>query len=199
MRREWTIEEINYLEESVGVYKLKTIAKKMNRTCDSVVMKMNRLGLSNTKMQTGSLTLGELAKQLRVDRNTVKGWVEKHRLPCTQKITRSSKRFYFVNPSDFWKWAEVNKEKVQFSNIEPQTLLPEPEWVEKERQKDKQVNKRRVYRTWATTEDQKLVALREGGHTFKEIGERLNRSAYSVEHRYKRLSKNLKTLHLFNK
>lgn len=191
MRKEWTTAEINYLEENIGSCKLTTIAKKMNRSCDSVVMKMNRLSLSNTKMQTGLITLGELARHLKIDRNTVKGWVQNHGLLCTKKITRLSKKFYLVDPYDFWKWAEMNKDKVQFTNIEPYILLPEPDWVAEERNKDKVANKKRNYRTWTTTEDQRLIKLRESGYSFKDISKKLNRSIYSIEHRYKRVRQKL--------
>ncbi|NSL51826.1 DNA-binding protein [Calidifontibacillus erzurumensis] len=187
MRRAWTSEELNDLKENIGVIKLTTIAKRINRSYDAVVMKLNRLGLSNTREQTGLVTLGELAKHLKVDRNIVKGWVDRHGLPCTKKKTRNTKTFYLVDILDFWKWAEENKEKVQFSNIEPNTLLPEPDWVEKERQKDYQMNKRRVYKGWTTVEDQLLLTLREKGLTYKEIGKRLNRSAISVGNRHKRI------------
>ena len=187
MRKEWNIEEIDYLEEHIGVYKIETIAKKMDRSLNSVVMKINRLGLANTKKQTGLITIGELARHLKVDRNTVKGWVEKHGLPCTKKITRYNKRFYFIDPIDFWKWAESQKDKVMFSKIEPRILLPEPDWVEKERQRDQQTDKKRAYKSWTTEQDKRLVELRDKGLTYKEIGKILNRSAYSVEHRYKRI------------
>lgn len=187
MRREWKTEEVNYLQDTVGMYKLTTIAQKLNRSFDSVTMKMNRLGLSNTKMQTGLITLGELAKHLKVDRNIVAWWAQKHNLPSIQKVTRRSKKYYLIDPADFWKWAKKNKDKVQFSDIDPFTILPEPDWVAEERKKDNQTSKKRSYRTWTTIEDQKLLELRESGYTFKKIGERLNRSINSVEHRYKRI------------
>ena len=123
MRKEWNIEEIDYLKEHIGVQKIPIIAQSMGRTYDSLIVKMNRLGLSNTKSQTGYLTLGELAKLLKVERNTLLGWVNRHGLPCMKKITRQSKRFYLICPSDFWKWAKMNKEKVQFSNIDPQVVI----------------------------------------------------------------------------
>lgn len=188
MRREWTPEEIDFLEKQIGVFKITTIANKMNRSRNSVIMKINRLGLSNTKKQTGLITIGELARHIKVDRNTVKGWIEKHELPCTRKTTRYAKRFYFVDPADFWKWAEVHKDRVQFSKIEPYTLLPEPNWVENERQKDTEINKKRVYRNWTIEEDKRLIEYKNNGLTYKEIGQIMNRSAYSIEHRYKRMT-----------
>lgn len=76
---------------------------------------MNRLGSSNTKMETGFITLGELAKHLKVDRNIVAWWIQKHSLPCIQKVTRRSKKYYLIEPADFWKWAE--KIKIKYNSL----------------------------------------------------------------------------------
>lgn len=190
MRREWDTEEIGYLKEYLGFHKVTTIAKNLDRTYESVRVKMNRLGLSNTKLQTGLVTIGELSQLLRVERNIIKGWVEKHGLPCIKKVTRKSKSFYFVDPSDFWKWAEIHKEKVQFSNIGFQVLLPEPDWVAEERKRERENHlvKKRVYKYWTTREEQTLLGLRKKGLTYKEIGQRMNRSPSSVARRYKRIT-----------
>lgn len=188
MRQEWNNEEIEYLKEHIGFRKISIIAQNMGRSYESVRIKMNRLGMSNTKSQTGLVTMGELAKLLKVERNTIKGWVERHGLSCMKKITRNSKRFYLIHPSDFWKWAETHKEKVQFSNIDSQVLLPEPEWVDEERRKDRQIVKKKVYKNWTTKEDQRLLELRKKGLTYAEVGLRMNRSSISVERRYKRIT-----------
>lgn len=105
-----------------------------------------------------------------------------------KKTTRKTRSFYFNNPSDFWDWAEVHKEKVQFSNIEPQVLLPEPDWVDEERQKDRQVVKKKDYKCWTMREDKRLLELRQKSLTYKEIGQIMNRSSISVERRYKRIT-----------
>ena len=188
MRKEWNTEEIEYLQEHIGIHKIPTIAQTIGRSYTSVIVKMKRLGLSNTKLQTGFLTIGELAKVLKVDRNTIRWWIKRHDLPYKKRVTRQSKSFYLIDSSDFWEWAERHKEKVQFSNIDSQVLLPEPEWVDEERRKDKQIVKKKVYKNWTTKEDQRLLELRKKGLTYAEIGLRMNRSSISVERRYKRIT-----------
>ncbi|WP_017756815.1 helix-turn-helix domain-containing protein [Calidifontibacillus oryziterrae] len=191
MRKEWDVADIDYLKEYIGSQKITMIAESMGRSYESVRVKMNRLGMSNTKAQTGLLTIGELAKLLKVERNTVKGWVERHGLSCVKKITRRSKAFYLINPKDFWKWAEKHKDKVQFSNIEPRVIIPEPAWVEDERQKDQFVCKKRVYKYWTTMEDRLLLELRNNKNlSFAEIGQKMNRSSVSVARRYSRIQLN---------
>lgn len=187
MRKVWSDDELLFLEDHIGMYKVSTIAQKLERSYESVRVKMTRLKIANTRQHTGLVTIGELAALLKADRATVRGWTRKHGLPFSQKITRKSRKFSFIDPTDFWNWAELHKEKVQFSNIEPQTLLPEPEWVAEERAKDKYIKKKRTYQTWTTKEDDRLVELRNQGYKYKEIGLLMNRSAISVERRYKKI------------
>ncbi|MBP2242225.1 DNA-binding CsgD family transcriptional regulator [Cytobacillus eiseniae] len=187
MRKEWTEAELLFLEDHIGMYKLSTIANRLNRSYESVRVKMKRLGLSNTKQHTGLVTIGELATILKVDRTTICEWTKKHGLTYLRRTTRESRQFYFIHPTDFWEWASEHKEKVQFSKIEPQTLLPEPDWVAIERQKDKNLIKRRSYQIWTTKEDNTLLELRNQGHTFKEISVKMDRSMNSVARRYERI------------
>lgn len=187
MRKVWSDDELLFLEDTIGMYKVSTIAQKLERSYESVRVKITRLKMSNTRQHTGLVTIGELAAILKVDRATVRGWTKKHGLPYTPKITRQSRKFYFIDPLDFWNWAALHKEKVQFSNIEPQTLLPEPEWAAEERRKDTCITKKRTYQTWTTKEDYMLLELRSQGHKYKEIGMVMNRSAISVERRYKKI------------
>jgi hypothetical protein len=190
VRKEWSKQEINHVQECIGFHKIATIAKRLDRSYESVAVKIKRLGLSNTKFQTGFVTIGELAKILKVDRNIIKEWMKRHDLPYIKRATRKSKSFYFINTEDFWNWAKANKEKVQFSNIDPQVLLPEPDWVETERkfEREQQIIKKRRYNPWTTGEDQKLLKLRSKGFTFSEIGKELNRSPNSVSHRFHRIN-----------
>ncbi|WP_068675142.1 hypothetical protein [Oceanobacillus sp. Castelsardo] len=190
MRRNWTSDEITYLKDSIGLYKLTTIARNLDRSYDSVRVKMTRLSLSNTKAQTGYITFHELAQLLKVDRNTVKGWAMNYKLPYIKKATRARKYFYFIDPPAFWDWAEQHKDKVQFSNIDPQSIPPEPEWVERERRKDTYSPKKRRYQKWTTKEETCLIELRKSGLTFKEISEKMGRSPISVERHYKRVLNN---------
>jgi hypothetical protein len=101
----------------------------------------------------GTLTFGELSRYLGVDRKTVQGWAERHGLPYTSKVTRKLKYYYFVDNNDFWNWGSENKEKINFSRIEENAILPEPDWVRKENYYNSSF-KKRVYKTWTCKEDE---------------------------------------------
>jgi hypothetical protein len=111
MRKNWTTEEVKYLQENVGHIKVSTISQNLNRSEQSILQKMKRLRISNTRAQIGLLTVGELSKLLEIERNIVCGWIHNHGLKCIQKTTRGSKKFWFVDPIDFWRWAENNKKR----------------------------------------------------------------------------------------
>ncbi|WP_156291258.1 sigma-70 RNA polymerase sigma factor region 4 domain-containing protein [Oceanobacillus salinisoli] len=185
----WSNEEIEYLKDGAGFVKVSTIAKNLGRSYQSVNLKMKRLNVYNTKTQTGMLTMHELATIIGVDRKTVEGWVIRHGLKCKKRVTKEERTFFLISPEDFWEWAEDHKEKVQFTDIEPHILAPEPLWVNQERRNemDQSLKKKKKYQAWTTKADKELINLRKEGLTYKKIGEIMNRSAVSVERRYKRI------------
>lgn len=184
-KRAWTFEEIEFLKDNVGRMKISTISNQLDRTETAVELKIKRLGLSNTKSFTGQLTMHELATLLKIDPKSVKLWIDNHGLKYTRKATRNTRKFYFIKPEDFWEWAKNHKEKVDFSKIEKQTIVPEPAWVEGERSKQKRVN----YRAWTTVEIHSMIELVSTGTTFTDIGKRLNRSPISIQRKYQRMNR----------
>ncbi|TCT19964.1 helix-turn-helix protein [Melghiribacillus thermohalophilus] len=195
MTKKWTKSEINYLKNNVGKLSIPTIAKNLERTETSVEMKMKKLGLDHTRIQSGLITMGELARLLKVDRNTVKSWVDNHGLKCIKRITRKHKKYYLLDPVEFWNWADGNRDKIQFSQIEPHSIPPEPDFVEEERRKEIQggIEKYRVYRFWTVKEEKKLQELKKKGYKNSEIATILNRSSISVQRKLSRIQEDVTT------
>lgn len=183
MRKTWTTTEEMYLKEQVGSMQVQTIAMHLNRSELSIMNKMKRLGISNTKSQTGYLTTFELARLVNVDPSTVRGWICRNGLPYIRKTTRNSRKFYFIHPADFWEWAKDHKERVDFSKIECQSILPEPQWVNDERRQKKQSR----YKFWSIKEEQCLMEMFQEGVSVTEIASRLKRSIHSILRKYERL------------
>ncbi|MDC3415996.1 DNA-binding protein [Aquibacillus salsiterrae] len=181
-KRKWQDEEINYLRDSVGSIKISTIARNLNRSDTAVILKMKRLGLSNTKEAIGSLTMHQLAGLLDVDPTVVKLWIQKHGLPYQKRVTRSSRKFYFIDQLEFWAWAELNKERIDFSKVIKNSIVPEPKWVDVERRKKREV----AYRNWTTGEVKLMLHLHTSGDNFHSISKHLNRSVVSVKRKYQR-------------
>lgn len=182
----WTDKEVEYLCEYVGSVRVETLAKNLHRPVTGVLLKMKRLGISNTKKQLGYYTLGELAGILKVDRKTVSLWAEKYDLPYIKRKTRSMRDFRFIDTSDFWDWAYQHQDRIDFSKVERHALPPEPEWVEPLRHMKRKI-KGNYYRPWTINEERKLIHYRNKGLTFKNIASIMNRTSVSLEKKYKRL------------
>jgi hypothetical protein len=185
MGRKWTAKDVYFLQKCVGNCSLSSIAKQLNRSETAVLLKLKKMGLGNTKNATGLLTGGELAQTLNVDRKMVCHWIQFHGLEATSRITRFERKYWLLDANSFWKWAEQNQEKIDFSLIEKHALPPEPEWVDSARMHN--TNKTiRTYNRWTTKEIDLLLKWRKEGLNFNEIAEKLNRSRISVERRYAR-------------
>lgn len=190
--RLWTPEEEQFLQENVGKFSLSVIAKRLGRTVEAVETRLHRLGIGETKFMSGCLTANELARVIKIDHHSVVNWIKKHGLPAKQKITRVKARYYLIDPKDFWKWAEENKDKVPFARIEPNSLPPEPDWVKAEREREWMENPRRQQEKWTSEEDERLEQLIKMGYSYREIGRILGRSEIAVGkriHRLRRMNK----------
>ncbi|WP_243450105.1 helix-turn-helix domain-containing protein [Neobacillus terrae] len=130
------------------------------------------------------LTAGELAKILKIDRNTIIGWISRHSLKASKKVTNSKKKYTFIKIEDFWDWCYEHLEKVDLSQYEAKSLLPEPSWVAREMKESKKVSN---YKKWTTKEEIKLKYLVGMGYSWQKIGEILERKPGAVEKKYSRI------------
>lgn len=178
-------EDLQMIKDQLGSQSLSTIARRLNRSITALEVKITRLGLSHTKSCTGMLTAGELAKILKIDRNTVMQWIVNHDLDSHLRITRSKKKFTFINTDDFWAWAEKNRHKIDFSKLEPDALPPEPYWVAEERKTPRQVTS---YKAWTKNEEKLVLEWHCCGKTLAEISDMLGRTRESIRKKIKRLT-----------
>lgn len=189
-RTRWSVDEVEYLKNNIGSKPIKIIAKHLGRKPTAVIVKSKRIGVENTKDEYG-ITAGKIASIIQVDRRIVLDWVHKYNLPHQRHITKNTRSFIFINVSDFWGWAENNTHRINFAKIPPNTLIPEPAWVEAMRKKDHHRNLKPTAprKNWTTIELDKLITLRNKGVIFKEIAGQLGRTPSSVRAKYNEISK----------
>lgn len=186
-RPNWTAEDCDYLESYWGARSVPTIAKKLNRTQQAVLLKAKQMNLGPTKQDPDRLTARELARMLKIDIHTVTDyWVKKCGLMAQQRVTRIKQRFWRIKISDFWIWAESNQEKFDSRRFARDVLGKEPDWMRMKRQRDKHLPVRRLQK-WTEAEDARLISLFKSGLTQQEIGNRLGRSKSAVGHRLMRI------------
>ena len=62
--RTWSSEELSYLEEHWGIVSIVSIAKKLNRTENAIIVKAQRLGLGPALQSGDYITFNQLVQTL---------------------------------------------------------------------------------------------------------------------------------------
>ena len=182
MNNRWREEEIQYLEDSWGVYSIPTIAKKLNRPIGGVKAKANRIGLDQHLYSGGKVTLNLVIQNLGYKSYT---WMAKQFLkygcPIQNKKV-NNKSFKVIEINEFWEWAKENQDILNFRYFEENSLGLEPKWVKEKRRQDrinlKKLNKNKL---WTREEETLLIAkLKSYRYTCKELAEEFNRTENSI-------------------
>jgi hypothetical protein len=98
-RRDWTSQEIVFLETHIGEWCVERLAREMKRSLNSVVLKIKRLHLSR-RYGSGFFTLRDLETGLGADHRQIYKWIEKGWLKVQrdERIAGSSgKPFYKIS------------------------------------------------------------------------------------------------------
>lgn len=188
--RFWTKEEDDYILDKAGRVSSKTMADNLDRTKVAIDCRMYKLGVSDIRVATGMITANQLSKIVQLDSKTVYLWITKFGLKATYKRIRDKGKYYLIEPTDFWQWADNNRERINFSKIAPKTLLPEPEWFEEQRKKDYYDIPKRRRAVWSKQEEQKMIDLYNLNYSISAIAVDLGRS----EHAIQRKISNLRTI-----
>lgn len=184
----WTEEEELILQENYGVLSLNAIARRLNRPVGGVKSKAYRLGLGRTTDASEYLTLKDLARAFKTDPTHIrKVWVENRGLKVKYKILNQKRKFYQVCLREFWKWAEDNKECLNFSKLEVGLLGDEPAWVAKKRKQDFSRQDRKKHQFWTLEEDKLLKMYWSTDKKCDDIGKILGRSFKAVEKRARKI------------
>jgi hypothetical protein len=179
----WTKEEDLYLEEKWGIASVPAIANKLGRTIYAVTNRVSRLGLSSYLESGSYITLNTLFKELGIGQSYTgykKKWLAAG-CPIKNKKIKTS-NFRVIEIDAFWKWAEKNKQLVNFKDLEENSLGKEPDWVKEKRAIDIQKNVKKTI--WTKEEDDLLKQLlRTFRYDYTGLANRLNRSESSIKRR----------------
>ena len=152
--RRWTENDIEALCEMVGKYKIKTIAKRLDRTDLAVINKITKLRLGGGVSNAEGITINKLAQACCVGEGKVRRWIGKG-LKANKCIKYRSGSYTFIKIDDFWRFAYKNQDLINFANIEKHILGKEPKWVEERRTYDIRNNNKK-YTPWTKNDDHTL-------------------------------------------
>lgn len=185
MAKHWNEEEIQYLSDNWGVKSLDTICRKLNRSKNAVRVKVQRLGLGAFLEASEYVTWNQLLITLGIGSGGYKliSWVQNRDFPV--RIKRVDKNTYrVVHIEDFWKWAEKNKDLLDFSKFEEYSLGKEPAWVKDKRKLDFEKNTKYIKSPWTAVEDSRLKYLLEQyKYTYMDLSKILRRTNGAIQRR----------------
>ena len=187
--RRWTEEEDEFILKYYGIRPVEWLSCKLKRTSEAIESRMTKISCGGARGNTQYITSYELAREVGVDVHTVYRWVENHQLK-NETIKTNNAEFMAFDVVVFWKWAENNKELINFNKIEKNALLPEPAWVDEQRKLDFYNRPQKEKQVWTKEEDERLWHLfYQQGMTQKEIGELMGRSTNGIQRRLSRIRK----------
>jgi hypothetical protein len=200
--RNWSSEEVAYLEEKWGVLNRQTIAEKLNRPESGVQQKAQRLGLGDALTHIDGITVSQLSQVIHTHYGLLKNWIKKYDFPAKRKRLTAHKNVLYVRYDDFWKWAEQNKQMIDFSRFDRLALSPEPEWVEKKRAADfkkKQYLPKPHNAAWSDNDIAKLKWLvQKPTMTYPELSKELRRTHGAIKRKLNELDIRFRPAYLTN-
>lgn len=183
--RSWSAEEIAYLEEKWGVTSIPAIAKKLNRSINSIKCKAQKLGLGRFYHQGEYVTLHQLIIAIGQKQNYsyLNERLERDGFPIKYK-TMINDKVKVVYIEDFWKWTKDNQTKIDFSKFEENSLGPEESWVKDKRKLDKAKNREYKTTPWTIQEDRRLEQeLNKYKYSYIELSKMFNRTEGAIQRR----------------
>ena len=163
------------------------LCKKLNRSKNAVMVKVNRLGLPPYLESGEYITMRQLILALGYsgssDSYKIKSWIQNRGFPVRNKRhTKKVVRVVFLD--EFWKWAEKNRSFLDFSKMEPLALGEEPDWLAEQRRKDFKAYALQRKEPWTVDEDSRLkMLLKQHKYGSAELSEMLRRSTGAIQRR----------------
>ena len=183
MPARWPKEQEEYLCENWGKVSIPSIAKKLNRSNNAVIIKAQKLGLGGFLSSGEYISFNQLLIALGVQKgcgykNT--SWIKNRGFPVhRKKVLNNTFRIVYID--EFWEWAEQNRAFIDFSKMEPLALGEEPEWVTQQRKEDFKKHHACKNTPWTKLEDEKLTHyVRQRQYTYTEIAAMLRRTEGAV-------------------
>lgn len=186
--RKWQEEETHFLKDKWGEMSVARIAKKINRTAGAVRVKAYRIDLRSPLNNFDGVMLSQLAAAFGIKNYEFvikKKWIDQLHIPYKTKVVLHKQAYRYIGIDDFWKWAEKNKEHIDFSKLEMYSLGKEPAWVSEKRKIDKENSKNKnKNKAWTKSEENLLKSmLSQYKYTYTDIAKRLGRTEPSVKKR----------------
>lgn len=185
--RNWTEKEKQYLEENWGTTSINTIMKNLNRSRNAINVMVQRMGLGAFLENGDYITWNQLQTAIGNGKHgngyKNKSWIENRSFPIhTRRVGDNSFKVVYI--VEFWEWAEKNKDLMDFSKFEENTLGKEPDWAKEKRKHDFEKNRKYIKTPWTPAEDARLAhLLGQHKYNYDELSRMIRRTSGAIQRR----------------
>lgn len=185
--KNWTKQEDEYLAEHWGIVSVATLAKNLGRSENAIIIRKSRLGLGAFLESGDYVTWNQLLKAIGCGSNAggykVTSWIKNLDFPIhTRRVKNNSFKVVYLH--EWWIWAEKNRDLLDFSKFEENSLGEEPAWVKEKRRHDYEKNRKYIKTPWTKQEDDKLLRLvSRQQYTYDELSRILRRTNGAISRR----------------
>jgi len=185
--KNWTKQEDEYLAEYWGIVSVATLAKNLGRSENAIIIRKSRLGLGAFLESGDYVTWNQLLKAIGCGSNAggykVTSWIKNRDFPVhTRRVKNNSFKVVYLH--EWWIWAEKNRDLLDFSKFEENSLGEEPAWVKEKRRHDYEKNRKYIKTPWTKQEDDKLLRLvSRQQYTYDELSRILRRTNGAISRR----------------
>lgn len=181
--KNWTKEELDYLENRWGEVSIPAIAQHLNRSVNAIKIKAQRRGLGRHIHSGTRITLMQFCDA--IGKHNSYGWIKDRwvRLGLPIHYQKSiSKRYAMIDIDEFWEWAEQHKDLVDFNAFSEGTFGAEPGWVKEARHASYVAKMKKT--PWTPTEDKALeYYLKQYKYTYNDLCGLMNRTEGAIKRR----------------
>lgn len=180
----WTDEEVETLKELWGTKTPDTIAKLLGRSTGAIIGKAKLLRLGSFLEEGEYLGMHQVTEILGVDSHVpARTWIPKYNMPFVYRRIRGNLKFRVIRLEDLMNWLKDHPEAWDSRKVAPYALGTEPPWLKDKRAEDRKRIAKPTGTKYTAAEDNAILIGRATGKRYKEIGERIGRSAASVQAR----------------
>lgn len=185
-RTKWSQEDLDYLCDKWGTVSMKSIASKLNRSENSILIKVQRLGLGPFLENGEYISFNQLLHALGVQggyKYKAISWVENRAFPLkTKRVNNCSYKIVYIE--EFWEWAEKYRNFLDFSKFEENALGKEAAWVKEKRKHDFEQSRKYITTPWTIVDDKKLEKLlKDYKYSYAELSKILRRTNGAIQRR----------------
>ncbi|APM41364.1 hypothetical protein [Clostridium kluyveri] len=188
----FSISEVEYLENNWGIKSINAMANDLNRSISSILNKKTRLQLGAFLDNGEYITVNQLFKAIGREKGTgytLRNWIRKGFPVKNKKVLNSSFRVVYLE--DFWKWAREYRMHIDFSKFKENELGLEPDWVKGQRRADIAFSKYKVT-PWTKKEDSQLESLLGiFRYSYRELSMQILRTEAGIKRRINDLGLNM--------